>query len=98
VFIVKEETLALSTIRQKSFHRTVVRLLYLAKHTRPDILVVVGFLCRRIKEPTVEDVKKSAHWLEYLEGLMVLKPRHSFGLEVYINARFTAHSEGIYHS
>lgn len=38
--------------------KEVARLLYLAKLVRPDILAVVGFLCTRVKELTVEDAQK----------------------------------------
>ncbi len=45
-------------IRQKLFHTTVTRLLYLTKRAWPDILVVVGFLCTRVTGPMVQDEVK----------------------------------------
>ncbi len=47
-----------NNLRRKRFLTTVARLLYLSKHARPDILMAVGFLCMRVKEPTEEDQQK----------------------------------------
>ena len=40
------------------FHRTVARFLYAAKRARPDIQVSVAFLCKRVKDPNIQDWKK----------------------------------------
>jgi hypothetical protein len=40
------------------FHSIVAKLLYLGKRGRPDILLPIQFLCTRVKNPTVEDLKK----------------------------------------
>jgi hypothetical protein len=81
---------------------TVARLLYLAKCAKPDILAVERFLCTRVKEPMVEDVKKFAHLFGYLERMkdevMVLKPRRDFGFKVYVDATFAGHPDGKSHS
>jgi len=53
---------------KKKFHMTVARLLYLSKRARPDILTAVGFLCTRVKEPTVEDKQKLLRLLGYLQA------------------------------
>jgi hypothetical protein len=56
--MVEHEAQALLTIRYKSFHMIVARLLYQSKQERPDILEVVGFLCTSMKKPTIHDAKK----------------------------------------
>jgi len=53
---------------KKKFHMTVARLLYLSKRARPDILTAVGFLCTRVKEPTVEDKQKLLRLLGYMQA------------------------------
>jgi hypothetical protein len=40
---------------REQFHSTVVRLLYLGKRGRPDILLLVQCLCTRVKESTEDD-------------------------------------------
>ncbi len=52
---------------QKQFHTIVAKLLYLAKHAHPDILMVTSFLCTRVKSPTKSDQKKLLRVLGYLE-------------------------------
>lgn len=44
-------------MRQK-FHTLTAKLLYIAKRTRPDILLAVNFLTTRVQAPTVEDQTK----------------------------------------
>jgi hypothetical protein len=102
IFMVDEKAAVLPEKEQKLFHTTVARLLYLSKRARPDILGTVGFLCTRVKVPTVEDVKKLERLLGYLKGtqseVMELRPRRVFRLEAYIEASFSAHPDGKSHS
>jgi hypothetical protein len=44
-----------------------VKLLYLAKRARPDILTVVMFLCMRVQNATVQDRSKLDRVLGYLK-------------------------------
>ena len=48
----------LSSVEADEFHHFVAKLLYLAKCTRPDILLAVAFLCTRVKGPDQDDYKK----------------------------------------
>ena len=43
-------------------------MLYLAKRTRPDILVATHFLSTRVQHPTEADADKAYHCLRYLNG------------------------------
>jgi hypothetical protein len=60
------------------FHTTVAKLLYLSKRVRPDIILLVGFLCMRVKGPTCKDWTNLCRLLEYLKGtdkmVMKMKP------------------------
>jgi hypothetical protein len=57
-FTVKGAAEKLDLKKKTLFHSTVARLLYLSKRARPDIIAVVGFLCTRVREPTVKDWEK----------------------------------------
>jgi hypothetical protein len=80
----------------------VAKLLYLLKRARPDIISVVGFLCTKVKDPTVEDQVKLKRVLGYLSGtmdkIMVLKPQGVLRTVAYIDASFSSHPDGKSHS
>jgi hypothetical protein len=52
-FMVKEAVEKLDLKKRTLFHSTVAKLLYLSKRACPDIIGVVGFLCTRVKEPSI---------------------------------------------
>jgi hypothetical protein len=101
-FMVNAEASKLEEEDKRVFHATVAKLLYLSKRARPDIISVVGFLCTRVKEPTVEDQAKLKRVLGYLQGtkekVMILKPSGIFRCVAYIDASFSAHPDGKSHS
>ncbi len=70
------------------------KLLYLSKKVRPNILSVVGFLCTRVKEPTIEDQVKLMRILGYLKGtkdkVMKMQPEGIFRTVAYIDASFSS--------
>jgi len=101
-FAVKEAAERLNLKEKTLFHSTVAKLLYLSKRAPPDIIAVVGFLCTRVREPTVEDLEKLNKLLGYLKGtkefVMRLKPNALFRVVVYVDASFSAHPDGKSHS
>ena len=52
---------------QKLFHRTVARILYLAKRMRTDAITVTSFLCTRVTKTTEEDQCKLERLLGYFK-------------------------------
>jgi len=86
---------------RKEFHSMVAKLLYLAKRTRPDILLAVTFLCTKVKDATESDKVKLERVLKYLKGTkdfqLELKGTH---LEVrgFIDASFGCHVDGKSHT
>ena len=48
-----------------TFHKMVVRFLYAAKQARPDIQVVVAFLCKRVKGLNEDNWKKLRRLVRY---------------------------------
>jgi hypothetical protein len=63
---------------------------------------VVGFLCTRVKEPSIEDWEKMSKLLGYLKGtedfVTRLKPNALFCVVAYVDSSFSAHPDGKYHS
>jgi hypothetical protein len=102
VFLVSDDSSAVSLEQKQLFHTMVAKLLYLAKRARPDIIAVVSFLCTRVKEPTLEDVEKLEYLLGYLcrtrKFLMVLRPNQPLKVEAYVDASFASHMDGKSHS
>ena len=42
----------------ETFHHLTAKLLYLCKHTRPDLQMAVAFLTTRVQNPDIDDFKK----------------------------------------
>ncbi len=73
---------------KEDFHSRVAKLLYLAKRTRPDILLPINFLCTRVLKPTVQDWKKLLRVYRYLFGTK--------GLCIYLQADDGMCAKGFY--
>ncbi len=56
----------LSEKERQLFHTVMVKLLYLSRRARPNIITAVVFLCTRVQGPTEEDRVKLRHLLGYL--------------------------------
>ena len=78
LFAVLDSAELLVKSAQEDFHSRVAKLLYLAKRTRPDILLPINFLCTRVLQPTVQDWKKLIRVYRYLLGTK--------GLCIYLQA------------
>ena len=66
LFSVNESAEKLSKANAEAFHSTVMKLQYLAKRVRPDILTATVFLNSRVLSPDVEDDRKLERVLRYL--------------------------------
>ena len=53
---------------QKKYLSLVMSLMFLARFTRPDILMPVSFLATRCKDPSQTDWKKALRIVHYLSG------------------------------
>jgi hypothetical protein len=80
------------------FHSIVAKLLYLGKRGRPDILLLIQFLCTRVKGPTIEDQRKLERVLGYLKltktwtRVFDLTPFNQ--VMSFIDASFATHDDG----
>lgn len=81
----------------RQFHTNVAKLLYLAKRTRPDVLLVASFLATRVREATEDDEKKLARALGYLRGTadfaLTLRFRGVEKVEAFVDASYAIHAD-----
>lgn len=79
------------------FHRLVVRLLFAAKRSRPDIQLSVAFLCSHVKNPTKEDYRKLGSVIRYIQRTihlpLVLGSDGSGKVTWNINPSYAAHPD-----
>ena len=68
LFDVDHNTPKLSPAEFERFRSVVCKLLYVALHGRPDILLSVVFLASRVSKATLQDQTKLKRLLEYLYG------------------------------
>jgi len=87
----------LSASKSKLFYSVVYMLLYLAKRTRPDILLAVQFLTTRVTKSTEEDFEKLQRVINYLSDTSKMKMRLKCGniidLICYVDASFAVHDD-----
>jgi hypothetical protein len=78
-------------------HHNTAKLHFLAKRARPDIQLVVAFLCTRVKHPDTDDYKKLGCLMKYLQatiGLpLVLGMDKTGRIRWYIDAAFAVHND-----
>ena len=85
--------------QQALFHSMVAKLLFLAKRTRPDILLPVSFLTTRVNKATRSDMEKLFRIGRYLSGSHGLGIRMSFAfgsipeLMAFIDAAYGVHTD-----
>ena len=105
LFITKRPDDHLSTQDSRKFHTCVAKLLYLAKRTRPEILLAVGYLTTRVHHPAAEDWDKLVRIGNYLNANNGLGIRFAFdgsseivSIIAAIDAAYGVHVDGKSHS
>lgn len=92
----------LASDKKEQFHTRVAKLLYMAKRTRPDILLTCNVLATRVNMPTEKDWDDLIRCLQYLNNDIhcgiVLQADKELTLHVYIDASFGSHHDGRSHS
>jgi hypothetical protein len=93
----------LTSVEAERFHSIVAKLLYLAKRTRPDILLAISFLTTRVQSSDVDDWKKLERVVKYLRSTpelgIIIRPDEGTVIQVHIDASFGVHhSDGKSHS
>jgi len=87
----------------RHFLSIVMSLMYLARLTRPDILLAVTFLASRAHVATSQDLSKLGRILRYLKGtrdtpLVIRCNEMNFRLCCHVDASFGCHPDGKSHS
>jgi hypothetical protein len=103
LFKINEEAEELNDQERKQFHTLVAKLQFMAKRTRPDILLPVAYLATRVQVSTVEDNEKLNRVLRYIKGNqnMQLTADPSVKEELllaYTDASHAMHSDRISHT
>ena len=97
LFEINPDCEKLSSAQADEFHHLVAKLLYLAKRTRPDILLAVAFLCTRVKGPDMDDYKKLGRCLSYIrctkELRLTLEAKDMSVIHWWIDASFAVHAD-----
>ncbi len=72
----------------------VMKLMYLAKRTRPDILLATSYLATKLQQPTMVDLQKVNRIFKYInatKGEQLKLTCNSLQLHCYIDASFNVH-------
>ena len=97
LFEINSECVKLTPSQADEFHHLVAKLLYLAKRTRPDILLAVAFLCTRVKAPDMDDYKKLGRCMSYVrctkELSLTLEANDMSVIHWWIDASFAVHAD-----
>jgi len=79
------------------FHHLVAKLLYLCKRVRPDFQTAVAFLTTRVSNPDVDDYKKLARCIRYIQDTRHLFLRLEAGadgrIRWWVDASFAVHPD-----
>ena len=82
---------------RERFHSLVAQLLYLSKRVRPDLLVAVSFLTKRVLSPQQDDWNKLQQAVRYLRQTshmgIVLESENTMAVSAFIDASYGVHSD-----
>lgn len=104
LFTVNDELELSDSKVQTQFRSDVMKIAFLAKHTRLELLTVISFLSTRIGKVNIEDEKKLLRVFEYLNGNSGLGICFSFDedekieLMASIDASYAPHVDGKSHT
>jgi len=97
LFKINEASERLDKAGKEFYHTFTAKLLYLAKRVRPDILTAVSFLCKRVQEPTVEDMKKFTKVIKYIRHTrdlgIVLEADKMLAVLAYVDSSYGVHND-----
>ena len=83
--------------QKEFFHSTVARLLYLAKRVRPDLLLAISYLAKRVQQPNETDYIKLCKLIKYLRSTkqlgIVLDGNKQIMILAYIDASHAIHDD-----
>jgi hypothetical protein len=102
LFKVDELSKLLNDKDKALFHSNVMALLFMAKRSRPDIILAVSFLTSRTLNPTQQDMDKLMRVMRYLNATrgkhIVLKASDMVKVSAFIDASYAPHPDAKSHS
>ena len=97
LFNVNSDCKKLEEEKASQFHHLTAKLLYLSKHTQPDLQTAVSFLTMRVWEPDKDDYKKLGQCIRYLHDnvdiLLTLEINNSGILCWWVDGSFAIHPD-----
>lgn len=102
LFKIDDKAAPLNAEEKALLHSNVMALLFMAKRSRPDVLLAVSFLTTRVLNPTQQDMSKLMRVMRYLNATrgkhVVLKPDHSVKVTAFIDASYAPHPDAKSHA
>ena len=87
-----EDSPLLADEDRERFHSVTAQLLYLAKTVRPDLLVAVAFLTKRVSAPQTDDQGQLVRAIQYLRETshmgIVLEGQRNKSILAYVDASY----------
>ena len=97
LFKVREDAEKLGEHQREQFHSIMAKIMYLAKRVRPDLLVAVAFLVRRVQSPDTDDWAKMCRLVQYIrstQGLCIhLSATDHISVTAFVDAAFAVHPD-----
>jgi hypothetical protein len=97
LFRVREDSRKLDVDEKEFYHSTIAKLLYLAKRVRPDLLVAISFLVRRVQSPDADDWDKMVRVIQYIRGTkqygITLSGENNISITAFVDASYAVHSD-----
>ena len=97
LFRVREDSRKLDADEKEFYHSTIAKILYLGKRVRPDLLVAISFLVRRVQSPDADDWEKMVRVIQYIRGTkgygITLSGESNLSVTAFIDASYAVHSD-----
>ena len=97
IFKVDPESILLCEKKRQKLHSLVQKLLWITQRARPDIMVPIAFLTRRVQKATVEDWEKLRRVFSYLKETinmpLILKVDDLSILRTWVDVSFAVHDD-----
>ena len=103
LFEVRKDSELVGEDEMRLFRSEVMRLMYLAKKTHPDLLMTVSYLATRVTKCTRDDLQKLVRLLRYLNmtrerGIVLRIGSEGICVRVFIDAAYGIHADGKSHT
>ena len=102
LFNISESSAPLDDKDKETYHSAVASALFLAKRSRPDLLLTISFLATRVMQPTEQDMNKLMKLFKYINGTrnihLFIDANTYLEPWISIDSSFGSHSDGKGHT